>query len=73
VARFGRGERLERHAGRVGPDRQMKRMTEDLVEGCPGVGEVINQSCVARPGEQEQQGRAQQQTQTERSSSANKR
>jgi hypothetical protein len=51
----------------------MKRMAEDLVEGCPGVGEVINQSCVARPGEQEQQGRAQQQTQTERSSSANKR
>jgi hypothetical protein len=54
------------------PDRQMKRLTEDVVEGCPGVREVINQLRIARPGESGQQGTQQttQQTQAERSSSA---
>jgi hypothetical protein len=53
------------------PERQMKRLAEDLVEGCPGVKEVTNQLRVARLDEQGQQG--QQQTPTERSSSTNKR
>lgn len=62
------------------PDRQMRRLAEDVVEGSPGVKEVTNQLRVARPGEQGQQGekgqqgqQGQQQTPTERSSSTSKR